>query len=123
MERQQRRGWIQSGQMGCGTLEQKSSRLGVRNLNPLVMSTNEVAWRYSKEDATLERGYRPQVWLSLWVSNEVNNTYGVGVWNSIRSFWPKLQYNTRIKVENNLKTEFQRDNCIGLYHKSLYLIS
>lgn len=87
------------------------------------MSTNEVAWRYSKEDATLERGYRPQVWLSLWVSNEVNNTYGVGVWNSIRSFWPKLQYNTRIKVENNLKTEFQRDNCIGLYHKSLYLIS
>ncbi|KAG5575660.1 hypothetical protein H5410_055794 [Solanum commersonii] len=48
-----------------------------------------------------------------WCSNEENTTYGVGVWRAIRSLWPKLQENSRIRVGNGLKTRFWKDNWLG----------
>lgn len=90
--------------------------LGIRNLrtqnNSLLMK-----WlcRFSAEESTLWKEVISNKFgqSSPWCSNEVNSTYRMVVWRAIRSLWPKLQCNFRMRIGNGSKTLFWKDIWIG----------
>lgn len=46
---------------------------------------------------------------SPWCTEMVTDTYGVGVWRTIRSLWQLMEDNIFLKVGNGAKTKFWRD--------------
>jgi len=72
-------------------------------------------WRYNQEEHALLKEVI-QHKLSQegeWCSDEVTTTYGVGVWRTIRSFWPTLEVNTKVKVGRGDKVLFWKEDWIG----------
>ena len=46
---------------------------------------------------------------SPWCTEMVTDTYGVGVWRTIRNLWQLMEHNICLKVGNGAKTKFWRD--------------
>ncbi|WMV51890.1 hypothetical protein MTR67_045275 [Solanum verrucosum] len=83
--------------------------LGVRKLmlhNKSLLS--KWLWRYNQEEHALWKEVIQHKFgqEGEWCSDEVTNTYGVGVWRTIRSFWPTLEVNTKVKVGRGDKVLF-----------------
>ena len=72
-------------------------------------------WRFCDEETSLWKEVIIQKLgqNSLWCSNEVNCTYGTGVWTTIRGLWSKLQKNSKFQVGNVNNVRFWKDNWIG----------
>lgn len=86
--------------------------LGIRDLrkhnNSLLMKW---LWRYNKEGQAL---WKEMIRCKYgedgnWCSNVSVDTYGVGVWRTIRNLWPILEANLHIKVGDGKSTKFWKD--------------
>ncbi|KAG5586775.1 hypothetical protein H5410_047209 [Solanum commersonii] len=90
--------------------------LGIQNLeihnSCLLMKW---LWRFCDEETSLWKEVIVHKFgqNSPWCSNEVNCTYGTGVWRTIRDLWSKLQENSKIRVGNGNNVRFWKDNWIG----------
>jgi len=72
-------------------------------------------WRFCDEETSLWKEVIVHKFgqNSPWCSNEVNCTYGTGVWRAIRGLWSKLQENSKFRVGNGNNVRFWKDNWIG----------
>lgn len=61
-----------------------------------------------------------QVLITYWdifehdMTNKVHSPFGVSLWRSIRVLWPFIRNHTSIKVNNEYKTSFCKDNWLGV---------
>lgn len=87
--------------------------LGIRNLKIQNKALKmKWLWRYCQEPPTywgsvIKAKYDEE---GKWMSKEVNTTYRVSLWRSIRNLWPVLKSNSSIKLQNGEKTSFWKDN-------------
>ncbi|WMV43916.1 hypothetical protein MTR67_037301 [Solanum verrucosum] len=49
---------------------------------------------------------------SLWCTEMVTDTYGMGVWRTIRNLWKSMEANICLQVDNGARTKFWRDSWI-----------
>ncbi|WMV29916.1 hypothetical protein MTR67_023301 [Solanum verrucosum] len=86
--------------------------LGIRNLraqnNSLLLKW---LWRYNGEDHALWREVIRHKFgeLNPWCTNVSTDTYGVGVWKTIRALWPKLEGNLQKRVGDGKRIKFWKD--------------
>ncbi|KAG5616439.1 hypothetical protein H5410_016263 [Solanum commersonii] len=94
----------------------KNGGLGVRNLKVHNMSLlSKWLWRYSQEEQALwkeiiNHKYGQE---DFWCTSEVNETYGVRVWRTIRNLWESLKNNSKIVVGKGDKTKLWLDDWCG----------
>jgi len=89
--------------------------LGVRNLKIHNNLLTKWLWRYNLEDQALwkeliQHKYGQE---DQWCSEEVTETYGVGVWRTIRNLWLAFRDNVRIKVGRGNKALFWKEDWTG----------
>lgn len=87
----------------------RNGGLGVRNLkvhNKSLLS--KWLWRYNQEEQALWKGiiHHKFVRQDFWCTIDVTDTYGIGVWRTIRNFWVSLKNNSQILVGRGNKTKF-----------------
>ena len=102
--------------MDGGSNSKRCGGLGVRNLK---MHNNSLhtkwLWRYNLEDQALwkeliQNKYGQE---DQWCSEEVTETYSVGVWRTIRNLWLAFRDNVRIKVGRGNKALFWKEDWTG----------
>ncbi|WMV55139.1 hypothetical protein MTR67_048524 [Solanum verrucosum] len=94
----------------------KNGGLGMRNLKVHNRSLlSKWLWRYNQEEQALwkeiinhKSGHE-----DFWCTSEVNETYGVGVWRTIKNLWESLKNNSQIVVGRGDKTKFWLDDWCG----------
>ncbi|XP_059288373.1 uncharacterized protein LOC132041681 [Lycium ferocissimum] len=92
----------------------------VMSLFPIPSKEDQALWKEVIQHKYSQNG--------KWCTNEVTNTYGVGVWRTIRAFWLALKANVNYKVGRGDKILFWKENWSGqgtlqLLFPSLFSIS
>ncbi|KAH0634712.1 hypothetical protein KY290_035831 [Solanum tuberosum] len=93
-------------------LSKKDGGLGIRNLRLQNESLLlQWLWRYINEDKALWKEVIVSKYgeASPWCTQMVPDTYGVGVWRTIRNLWQLMEDTICLKVGNGAKTKFWRD--------------
>ncbi|WMV58807.1 hypothetical protein MTR67_052192 [Solanum verrucosum] len=93
-------------------LSKKDGGLGIRNIRLQNESLLlKWLWRCINEDKALWKEVIVSKYgeASPWCTKIVTDTYGVGVWRTIRNLWQLMEDNICLKVGNGAKTKFWRD--------------
>lgn len=93
----------------------KEGGMGIKNLKAQNQSLLlKWLWRFvSKEGLWKEAIVSRYEMEDFWITKDVRNPYGVGLWRSIRNQWPKIWGNSRPVIGNGRKISFWNDVWVG----------
>lgn len=51
----------------------------------------------------------------LWITKEATSPYVVGLWKTVKIWWPKIRRNSRIQIENGRRASLWNDVLVDQY--------